>query len=132
MASSIINNMRTSCLARRPSTTTSNSRRPLRVQAYQVSMHSPSGCKKFEASADKTLLEGALAAGIDVPNLCGTGACGNCASRIVSGEVERTDFLLDDQQAAAGFVLLCTSHARSDLVVNTHQETEMHTVPYGL
>lgn len=89
-------------------------------------------CALHFPTAHRHTQQGALAAGIDVPNLCGTGACGNCASRIVSGEVERTDFLLDDQQAAAGFVLLCTSHARSDLVVNTHQETEMHTVPYGL
>lgn len=104
----------------------------LRVQAFQVTMQTPSGCRKFEQSADKNLLEGALAAGIEVPNLCGTGTCGACASRLVSGDVERSDFLLDDQQKEAGFLLLCTTTVTSDVEVISHQETELHTVPYGI
>jgi ferredoxin len=50
----------------------------------------------------------------------------------VSGTVERSDFLLDDEQKEAGFILLCTTTVTSDVEVKTHQETEMHTVPYGL
>jgi 2Fe-2S type ferredoxin len=95
-------------------------------------VQSPTGCKKFEATADKNLLEGALAAGLEVPNLCRTGTCGACASRLVSGNVERSDFLLDDEQKEAGFILLCTTTVTSDAEIKTHQETEMHTVPYGL
>lgn len=77
-------------------------------------------------------LQGALAAGVEVPNLCRTGTCGACASRLVSGDVDRMDFMLDDQQKDAGFLLLCTTTVTSDVEINTHQETEMHTVPYGL
>lgn len=77
-------------------------------------------------------LQGALAAGVEVPNLCRTGTCGACASRLVSGTVERSDFLLDDEQKEAGFILLCTTTVTSDVEIQTHQETEMHTVPYGL
>jgi ferredoxin len=50
----------------------------------------------------------------------------------VSGNVERSDFLLDDEQKEAGFILLCTTTVTSDVEIQTHQETEMHTVPYGL
>lgn len=173
-------------------------RSPLRVQAFQVTMTTPSGCKKFELGTDKNLLEvrqlalslpllpliiiihhhkttycwlaswahstqvsidqphlsgcvradtpppplpppavcenpqGALAAGVEVPNLCRTGTCGACASRLVSGDVQRDDFLLDDQQKEAGFLLLCTTTPTSDIELLSHQETEMHTVPYGL
>lgn len=76
--------------------------------------------------------QGALAAGVEVPNLCRTGTCGACASRLLSGDVERTDFILEEEQKDAGFLLLCTSTPTSDIEVMTHQEKEMHTVPYGL
>jgi ferredoxin len=76
--------------------------------------------------------QGALAAGAEVPHLCRTGTCGACASRLVSGDVERTDFLLDDEQKEAGFILLCTTTVTSDAEIASHQEAEMHTVPYGL
>jgi ferredoxin len=79
-----------------------------------------------------TALQGALAAGVEVPNLCRTGTCGACASRLLSGEVDRTDFLLEDDQKDAGFLLLCTSTCKSDVEVMTHQESEMHTIPFGL
>jgi hypothetical protein len=32
-------------------------RAALRVSAYQVTLQTPSGCKKFETTADKSLLE---------------------------------------------------------------------------
>lgn len=84
----------------------------------------------FTAAAGS--VQGALAAGVEVPNLCRTGTCGACASRLLSGDVERTDFLLDDQQKEAGFLLLCTTTVTSDAEIVSHQETEMHTIPYGL
>lgn len=51
---------------------------------------------------------------------------------MLEGSVERSDFLLDDAQAAAGFALMCTSTPTSDVVIQTEQEKELHTIPYGL
>jgi hypothetical protein len=45
-----------------------------------------------------------------------------CAARVLAGNVERADFLLDDLQQEHGFALLCTTFARSDVTVVTNQE----------
>jgi ferredoxin len=69
---------------------------------------------------------------VETPNLCGTGACGSCAAKLLSGSIERSDILLDEAQRDAGYLLLCSAHATSDIEVLMQQETQMHTLPYGL
>ncbi|WIA38156.1 hypothetical protein OEZ86_001513 [Tetradesmus obliquus] len=119
-------------------TSTAAFRAPRRAVACRVATHNvtfkyPAGDEKtFQCTADKNLLEGALAAGVEPPHLCKTGSCGVCAARVLAGNVERADFLLDDLQQEHGFALLCSTFPRSDLTVITNQETELHTIPYGL
>lgn len=111
------------------------SRRPsVRVAAHTVTLQHPSGSSsKFTCENGRTLLEAALAAGVsEVKYLCRTGTCGVCAARVLAGDVTRDDLLLDDDQAGAGFALLCTSTPASDVTLATDQEKELHTVPYGL
>lgn len=103
-----------------------------RVATHNVTFKTPSGEKSVQCQADKNLLEAALAAGVDTPHLCKTGSCGVCAARVLSGNVERADFLLDDDQREYGFTLLCTTTPTSDVVIATEQEKELHTIPYGL
>lgn len=94
-----------------------------RVASFNVTVQNPAGERKsFQCQADKSLLEGALAAGVEVPHLCRTGTCGVCAARVLEGNVERADFLLDDDQREHGFMLMCTSQPTSDLLVATEQE----------
>lgn len=103
------------------------------VRAFQVTLETPQGERKFQCqNQDKNLLEAALSSGVELPHLCRTGTCGVCAARVVSGTVERDDFLLDDLQSDAGFVLMCATKPTSDVVVRTEQEKELHTIPYNL
>ena len=54
------------------------------------------------------------------------GSCGACSGRVVEGRVEHVDqIVLRDDQMAAGFALLCKSRPRSDVVIFTHQESEL-------
>eukprot|EP00878_Enallax_costatus_P023896 GHUV01025455.1.p1 GENE.GHUV01025455.1~~GHUV01025455.1.p1 ORF type:complete len:134 (+),score=17.42 GHUV01025455.1:82-483(+) len=104
-----------------------------RAASHKVTFRLPAGDEKtFQCTADRSLLEGALAAGIEPPHLCITGSCGVCAARVLAGNVERADFMLDDKQQECGFALLCTTFPRSDVTILTNQETELHTIPYGL
>lgn len=58
----------------------------------------------------RTIIEGADAAGIELPSQCRAGICGTCRGRLVRGEVRMLDnMMLDDAQLAAGFVLACQS-----------------------
>lgn len=85
---------------------------------YQVSIR-PSG-KQFEADADQSVLEAALAANVVLPYGCKDGACGTCKAKIIDGEFEQGPHsagALKSDEAANGYALLCCSQARSDLVV---------------
>ncbi|MGR2740335.1 NADH:ubiquinone reductase (Na(+)-transporting) subunit F [Billgrantia sp. Q4P2] len=67
-----------------------------------------------------TLLDAAMAAGIDYPHSCRAGRCGACKSRLVEGEVDllpHTRFSLTDEERDAGLILACRALPRSDCTV---------------
>jgi len=73
-----------------------------------------------ECSASQTILEAAVAAGIDFPYSCATGNCGTCASHLDAGKVSmlpRGDAALSPQQVKAGQTLACRAQPRSDVTV---------------
>jgi ring-1,2-phenylacetyl-CoA epoxidase subunit PaaE len=62
----------------------------------------------------ETLLQAALAAGIDAPYLCTEGRCGTCMSWLRSGEVTMaTTRALSPRNAERGYVLACQSRPSS-------------------
>ncbi len=59
-------------------------------------------------AADETLLEAALAAGIDAPHNCTEGRCGSCMSWLRSGEVSMANIrALSPRKIERGYVLAC-------------------------
>lgn len=54
--------------------------------------------QRLQVPSDHSLLEALEAAGVEVPNLCRGGVCGQCTTRYLSGEVEHRDHYLDEQQ----------------------------------
>ncbi len=59
-------------------------------------------------AAGETLLQAALAAGIDAPNSCTEGRCGTCISWLRSGEVSMASTrALSKGNIERGFVLAC-------------------------
>ncbi len=73
----------------------------------------------FETTPDRRILYAGLSAGIHLPYECGSGTCGTCKARLVSGEI-------DDLWPAAsgrkflkqsGEFLMCQCVARSDCTV---------------
>lgn len=73
-----------------------------------------------DCTAAQTILEAAVAAGIDYPYSCATGNCGTCASHLDAGKVSmlpRGDAALSPQQAKAGQTLACRARPRSDVTV---------------
>lgn len=62
----------------------------------------------------QTILEAAEARGVDLPSMCRAGTCHTCRTRLVAGDVDCRSDSLSAEDRAAGFILPCVSHARSD------------------
>ena len=75
----------------------------------------------------KSLLQAAIAAGIQLPNSCRNGTCRACLARLVSGDigylVDWPGLLADEK--AEGWILPCVASALSDLVIETPAARQM-------
>ena len=67
-----------------------------------------------QIKAGETLLQAALAAGIDAPHSCTQGKCGTCMSWLKSGEVTMASArALSPRNKERGYVLACQSQPAS-------------------
>ena len=62
----------------------------------------------------QSILDGALQQGADLPFACKGGVCATCRAKLTHGNVEMdTNYALEEDELAAGFILTCQSHPRS-------------------
>ncbi len=65
-------------------------------------------------AADETLLQAALASGIDAPHSCTEGRCGTCMSWLRKGEVTMASArALSPRNKERGYILACQSRPSS-------------------
>jgi ferredoxin len=75
---------------------------------------------------DEYLLDAAARAELELPYSCLQGWCTTCAGKLLEGRVDQTEALrVYLQDEAAGYVLLCSAFARSDVRIQTHQKEPM-------
>jgi len=89
----------------------------------------------FDVPDDQYLLDAAVAAGLDLPYMCLQGWCTTCAGKLLEGKVDQSEARrIYVQDERAGFVLLCSAFARSDLRILSHQKEPMraHRKSLGL
>jgi ring-1,2-phenylacetyl-CoA epoxidase subunit PaaE len=61
-----------------------------------------------------SILDGAIQQGADLPFSCKGGVCATCRAKLMHGEVEMdTNYALEEDEVAAGFILTCQSHPRT-------------------
>jgi ring-1,2-phenylacetyl-CoA epoxidase subunit PaaE len=79
------------------------------------------GGKEFHFVMDDdfdNILDGALAAGADLPFACKGGVCSTCKCKVISGTVEmKVNYSLDENEVAKGLVLSCQAVPTSKKVV---------------
>lgn len=64
------------------------------------------------------ILDAALQEGVDLPFACKGGVCCTCRARLVEGSVDmEVNYALEAEELAAGFILTCQSHPRTERVV---------------
>lgn len=77
--------------------------------------------RTIDCPSDRTILQAAIAAGIDYPYACATGNCATCISKLETGEVAllpRADAALGEAQRQAGLTLACRARPLSDVTIS--------------
>jgi propane monooxygenase reductase component len=90
---------------------------------------------EMEVDEDETVLDAAFRQGITLMHGCREGQCSACKSFLLDGDVQMarySTFALADYESEEGYILLCKSHAYSDLTVeliNYDEEMLRSAVP---
>jgi ferredoxin len=75
--------------------------------------------KRVPVTNGLTVLECAEDAGIDIPNECRSGICGQCKTRLVSGKVVmETQDALTSADRAKGLILACQARPVRDIEID--------------
>jgi CDP-4-dehydro-6-deoxyglucose reductase/ferredoxin-NAD(P)+ reductase (naphthalene dioxygenase ferredoxin-specific) len=88
-------------------------------KTFQVTIRN-SG-QTIACATDRTILQAAIAAGVDYPYACATGNCATCVSKLENGKVSllpHSDAALGKVQLKSGLTLACRARPRSDVTVN--------------
>ncbi|MFN4279256.1 2Fe-2S iron-sulfur cluster-binding protein [Thermosynechococcus sp.] len=102
------------------------------TQTFRVEILHRGQTYTFEAPADKSLLQSATAAGIDLPSSCNAGVCTTCAAQIQEGSVDHGDAMgLSPELREKGYVLLCVARPCSDLKLISEKEEEVYHLQFG-
>lgn len=102
----------------------------LRVVASHVTVR-PSG-HDFFVEGNESILEAALHAGLAPSYGCGSGNCGLCKGRVVSGKLRQVgpaEYPLSAAERAQGYALLCAHTAVTDLVVEVLEARHPSDIP---
>lgn len=106
------------------------------AQAFDVTLVTPYGPRVIRARASEHIWDEAKTAGVNLPAICHQGRCLTCAGKLLEpGEFDASDAVsYYPQDREAGYILLCTAKARSNLRIRTHMQTEMrvHRKELGL
>lgn len=88
------------------------------TRTFQVTIANKA--RTIDCAADQTILQAAIAAGLDYPYACATGNCATCISRIDEGTVSllpRADAALNGAQIRLGLTLACRARPCSDVTL---------------
>lgn len=67
----------------------------------QVKIEWEGAIHEVTCDAETTLLEAAMDAGLELPSSCMSGSCLTCPGKIVSGSVDQSEGVLEDDQTEA-------------------------------
>ena len=84
-------------------------------EAFSVLLRS-SG-QSFEIDEQSTILETFREKGIRVPSSCESGTCGSCKMKLLAGEVDHRDFVLEADEYQTS-IMVCVSRGKGDIEID--------------
>lgn len=73
--------------------------------------------ESFEIGEHSTILETLRAHGIRVPSSCESGTCGSCKMKLLAGDVDHRDFVLESNEYASS-IMVCVSRGRGNIEID--------------
>jgi ferredoxin len=99
---------------------------------YTVEIKHQGKAQTIEVPEDRTILEAALEAGIELPSSCNAGVCTTCAALLSEGNVSQTEGMgLSPDLQQEGYALLCVSYPRSNLKLESEKEDMVYQRQFG-
>ncbi len=99
---------------------------------YTVEINHHRSKQIIQVSEDRTILQAAQDAGIDLPYSCSAGVCTTCAAHLSEGQVEQGEGMgLSPNLQAEGYALLCVSYPRSNLKLESEKEDMVYQRQFG-
>ncbi len=90
---------------------------PSQLPDSQAILEQDGRAQSFLVSAGQSLLEGALAAGIELPYSCRSGSCTTCSAQLLEGKVDMyTSSSRVDSDATKGHVFTCVAYPLTEQV----------------
>lgn len=89
--------------------------------------------KTFECSSSESILQAGLRAGVPMRYKCTNGSCGECRSRLLSGQIEplrSSDYPLSQQERSNGWFLSCTQAPTSSLQISAPLFSDAIEIPH--
>lgn len=89
--------------------------------------------RSFSVHAKESILTAGLRAGINLHYRCDNGSCGECASRLIKGNVKalkQPHYRFGEEQKSQGYFLPCICIARSDIVMQAAEHRDATEIPY--
>ncbi|HHP7230083.1 MAG TPA: 2Fe-2S iron-sulfur cluster-binding protein [Xenococcaceae cyanobacterium] len=101
-------------------------------KTYTVEITHQGNTQTIQVPEDRTILEVATEAGIDLPFSCSAGVCTTCAAQLTEGTVQQDEGMgLSPDLQAEGYALLCVSYPRSNIKLESNQEEIVYQRQFG-
>lgn len=103
----------------------------LRIMAANVKLI-PSG-RDFFVEGSESILDASVRAGLNLSYGCASGNCGECKSRLVSGEIQKIrdhDYVLSEREKQMGYFLSCSHTAVTDILIEATEALSVHDLPH--
>lgn len=97
----------------------------MKLLAYKVEIQHDNGTTTLDVEEGTTILDAALETGLELSHDCKMGVCMTCPARLVSGQIDQSAGMLDQEVKDKGYALLCVAEPRSDCVIRTIEEEEL-------